>query len=129
MCSGGIFIIIRRRRAAGHGDKFSHRLCEGAHRWRGNAARGNAVGRFSGYLSYANQSGIGQGPITGGLFLGDDAANALTDASKFAVSQDQRNTTRARVRFQAERRVWLAMGAQYGSGLRRRLAARTSTTC
>jgi hypothetical protein len=74
-------------------------------------------GRFSGYLSYANQSGIGQGPITGGLFLGDNAANALTDTSKFAVSQDQRNTARARVRFQAERRVWLAMGAQYGSGL------------
>jgi hypothetical protein len=74
-------------------------------------------GRFSGYLSYANQSGIGQGPITGGLFLGDDAANALTNTSKFAVSQDQRNTARARVRFQAERRVWLAMGAQYGSGL------------
>jgi hypothetical protein len=74
-------------------------------------------GRFSGYLSYANQSGIGQGPITGGLFLGDNAANALTDTSKFAVSQDQRNTARARVRFQAERRVWLAMSAQYGSGL------------
>ena len=74
-------------------------------------------GRFSGYLSYANQSGLGQGPITGGLFLGDKAANALTDTRKFAVSQDQRNTARARVRFQAERRVWLAMSAQYGSGL------------
>ena len=74
-------------------------------------------GRFSGYLSYANQSGLGQGPITGGLFLGNDAANALTVTSKFAVSQDQRNTARARVRFQAERRVWLAMSAQYGSGL------------
>src|ERR1700730_132212 len=46
--------------------------------------------RFSGYLSYANQSGIGQGPITGGLFLGNDAANALTDTSKFAVTQDHR---------------------------------------
>jgi len=74
-------------------------------------------GRFSGYLSYANQSGLGRGPITGGLFLGDDAASALKDTSKFAVSQDQRNTARTRVRFQAERRVWLAMGAQYGSGL------------
>jgi outer membrane receptor for Fe3+-dicitrate len=74
-------------------------------------------GRFSGYLSYANQSGLGRGPITGGLFLGDDAANALKVTSKFAVSQDQRNTARTRVRFQAERRVWLAMGAQYGSGL------------
>jgi hypothetical protein len=74
-------------------------------------------GRFSGYLSYANQSGIGQGPITGGLFLGVDAANALTDTGKFAVTQDQRNSLRARLRFQAPRRVWLAMGAQYGSGL------------
>jgi hypothetical protein len=74
-------------------------------------------GRFSGYLSYANQSGIGQGPITGGLFLGSDAANALTDTSKFAVTQDQRNSLRARVRFQAPRHAWLAMGAQYGSGL------------
>jgi hypothetical protein len=74
-------------------------------------------GRFSGYLSYANQSGYGQGPITGGLFLGSDAANALTNTSKFAVTQDQRNSLRARVRFQAPRHAWLAMGAQYGSGL------------
>ena len=74
-------------------------------------------GRFSGYLSYANQSGIGQGPITGGLFLGSDAANQLTDTSKFAVTQDQRNTLRTRIRFQAPARVWLALGVQYGSGL------------
>jgi len=74
-------------------------------------------GRFSGYLSYANQSGYGQGPITGGLFLGSDAANALTDTSKFAVTQDQRNSLRAQVRFQALRHAWLAMGARYGSGL------------
>lgn len=74
-------------------------------------------GRFSGYLSYANQSGIGQGPVTGGLFLGSDAANQLTDTSKFAVSQDQRNTARIRVRFQAPRRVWLAVAGEYGSGL------------
>jgi outer membrane receptor for Fe3+-dicitrate len=73
--------------------------------------------RFSGYLSYANQAGYGQGPITGGLFLGSDAANALTNTSKFAVTQDQRNSVHGRVRFQAERRIWLAMGAQYGSGL------------
>ena len=74
-------------------------------------------GRFSGYLSYANQSGIGQGPITGGLFLGSDAANQLTDTSKFAVTQDQRNTLRTRIRFHAPARVWLALGVQYGSGL------------
>jgi outer membrane receptor for Fe3+-dicitrate len=74
-------------------------------------------GRFSGYLSYANQAGIGQGPITGGLFLGSDAANALTNSSKFAVTQDQRNTLRARLRFEAPRRIWLALSTEYGSGL------------
>ena len=74
-------------------------------------------GRFSAYLSYANQTGLGQGPINGGLFLGTDALNALTDTSRFPVTQDQRNTARARVRFQGTRRFWLALGAAYGSGL------------
>ena len=74
-------------------------------------------GRFSGYLSYANQTGTGQGPITGGLFLGSDAANDLDDTSRFPVSQDQRNTARARMRYQATRRLWLAVGSTYGSGL------------
>ena len=73
-------------------------------------------GRFSGVLSYSNQTGIGQGPITGGLFLGSGAAN-IPDTSKFPVSQDQRNTVRARVRFQATERLWLATSAEYGSGL------------
>lgn len=63
-------------------------------------------GRFSGYVSYANQIGTGQGPITGGLFLGSNA-NGLSDTSRFPVSQDQRNTARARVRFQPARRLWL----------------------
>ena len=74
-------------------------------------------GRFSGYASYANQSGLGRGPITGGLFIGASDSGGITDASKFAVSQDQRNTARVRLRFQAPRRIWLALGAQYGSGL------------
>jgi hypothetical protein len=72
--------------------------------------------RFSGYLSYANQSGIAQGPITGGLFLGSDALNQLSDTSKFAVTQDQRNTARARLRYQATKRLGIAAGARYGSG-------------
>jgi hypothetical protein len=73
-------------------------------------------GRVSGFLSYANQYGVGQGPLTGGLFLGDRAANAA-DAGKFPISQDQRNTVRARARFQAFERLWFAAGAGYGSGL------------
>jgi outer membrane cobalamin receptor len=74
-------------------------------------------GRFSGYASYANQSGFGQGPITGGLFLGSEALTGLTDTSKFAITQDQRNTARMRVRFQATERIWFAASSQYGSGL------------
>lgn len=73
--------------------------------------------RFSGSASYANQSGVGRGPITGGLFLGSDSLNALVDSSRFAVSQDQRNTVRTSIRFQADRRLWLAVSAQYGSGV------------
>jgi outer membrane receptor for Fe3+-dicitrate len=73
--------------------------------------------RFSGFVSYSNQAGYGQGPITGGLFLGDDASNALTNTARFAVTQDQRNTLRARVRLQSSKRTWLAMTGEYGSGL------------
>ena len=73
-------------------------------------------GRFSGVLSYSNQTGIGQGPITGGLFLGDET-QGISDTSKFPVSQDQRNTARAHVRFQAMERLWFAASAEYGSGL------------
>jgi len=73
-------------------------------------------GRFSGVLSYSNQTGIGQGPITGGLFLGDETTG-ISDTSRFPVSQDQRNTVRARARFQATERLWFATSAEYGSGL------------
>jgi hypothetical protein len=73
-------------------------------------------GRFSGSLSYSNQTGIGQGPITGGLFLGSDA-QGIPDTGKFPVSQDQRNTVRARVRYQATERLWFSASSEYGSGL------------
>jgi hypothetical protein len=73
--------------------------------------------RFSGFLSYANQTGTGNGPITGGLFLGSDAAAAVLDTSRFPVTQDQRNSARGRVRFQASHALSLELGGQYGSGL------------
>ena len=73
-------------------------------------------GRFSGFVSYSNQKGVGQGPITGGLFLGSRTAG-LSDTSKFPITQDQRNTARGQLRFQATERLWLAPSAQYGSGL------------
>ena len=73
--------------------------------------------RFSGFVSYANQEGVGEGPVTGGLFIGAEAVAGAPDNSRFWVSQDQRNTARAALRFQAAKRLWLAAEAGYGSGL------------
>jgi hypothetical protein len=57
-------------------------------------------------------------PVTGGLFLGDSATNALTQlGGRFWVSQDQRNTLRTRFMYQFIPRLWGALGAEYGSGL------------
>jgi hypothetical protein len=73
-------------------------------------------GRFSGFASYSNMLGVGRLPVAGGLFLGDDAA-AVSGAGSFPISQDQRNTLRARVRVEAQRRVWFAVASSYSSGL------------
>jgi outer membrane cobalamin receptor len=74
-------------------------------------------GRVSGFLSYSNQIGTGYLPVAGGLFLGDNAAGALSQTGGFPITQDQRNTARARFRYQAMPRVWIAAGGLYGSGL------------
>ncbi|MFL6354758.1 MAG: TonB-dependent receptor [Bryobacteraceae bacterium] len=74
-------------------------------------------GAFSGFLSYSNMAGIAQLPVTGGLFLGDSAQGVLGVRNTFPISQDQRNTARARVRYQLNPRVWMAATAGYGSGL------------
>ena len=70
---------------------------------------------FSGFLSYSYEVGNAWFPVTGGLFLGDDAV--IPTAGHFPDSQDQRNTVRGRVRYQVLPRVWLAGGIQYDSGL------------
>jgi len=74
--------------------------------------------RFSGFASYSYIVGNAWFPVTGGLFLGDEAVNATTKLSgHFPDSQDQRNTFRFRLRYQLTSRVWLGAGAEYGSGL------------
>ena len=74
--------------------------------------------RFSGFFSYSYIVGNVWFPVTGGLFLGDDAVSATTQLTgHFPDSQDQRNTARARLRYQLSSRVWIAGGAEYGSGL------------
>jgi hypothetical protein len=70
---------------------------------------------FSGFASYSYIVGNAWFPVTGGLFLGDDAINPTT--GHFPDSQDQRNTVRARFRYQVVPRLWVALGCDYNTGL------------
>ena len=74
-------------------------------------------GTFSGFVSYANMRGVGELPITGGLFLGDEAPTLLSATDRFPVSQDQRHTVRGRASDQISASLWVALAASYGSGL------------
>ncbi len=73
--------------------------------------------RFSGFASYGNMSGTGELPVAGGLFLDDEAIGLQGATGHFAISQDQRNTARARVAWQMTPAAWVAAGMTYGSGL------------
>jgi hypothetical protein len=74
--------------------------------------------RLSGFVSYSYTVGNAWFPVNGGLFLGDNATNATTQLTgHFPDSQDQRNTVRTRFRYQLLSRLWVAAGADYGSGL------------
>lgn len=74
--------------------------------------------RFSGFGSYSYMVGNAWYPVTGGLFLGNDAASATTQLTgHFPDSQDQRNTVRNRIRYQVAPRLWFAVGSDYDSGL------------
>lgn len=76
------------------------------------------VGKLNGFASYSYMVGNVWFPVTGGLFLGDDASNALSQLSgHFPDSQDQRNTLRTRYQYQFAKNFWGAAGATYGSGL------------
>jgi hypothetical protein len=76
------------------------------------------LGKFTGYASYSYMVGNVWFPVTGGLFLGDDANSALIQLNgHFPDSQDQRNTVRTRFQYQLTPRLWLATGLIAGSGL------------
>jgi outer membrane cobalamin receptor len=76
------------------------------------------LGKLSGFASYSYMVSNAWYPVTGGLFLGDDVVAALSQkAGHFPDSQDQRNTFRTRFRYQIGSRMWVAAGANYGSGL------------
>jgi hypothetical protein len=72
--------------------------------------------RLSGFLSYSYTVGQAWYPVTGGLFLGDDAVG-IPASGHFPDSQDQRHTVRGRLRYQVKPRLWIACGMQYDTGL------------
>ena len=76
------------------------------------------AGKLTGFLSYSYMVGDVWYPVTGGLFLGDDAAGAVTQISgHFPDSQDQRNTVRTRFEYQLAPRLSVATGLAFASGL------------
>jgi outer membrane receptor for Fe3+-dicitrate len=76
------------------------------------------LGNLSGFASYSYMVGNVWLPVTGGLFLGQNASDAASQLSgHFPDSQDQRNTFRTRFHYQLTPRFWLAAGASFDSGL------------
>jgi hypothetical protein len=74
--------------------------------------------KLSGFASYSYMVGNAWNPVSGGLFIGDDAQAALAQLTgHFPDSQDQRNTLFTRWVYQVKPRFWFAGGIQYGSGL------------
>ena len=74
--------------------------------------------RLSGFISYSYMVGNVWFPVSGGLFLGDDVQEAVTQTTgHFPDSQDQRNTLFTRWVYQVKPRFWFGGGVQYGSGL------------
>ena len=76
------------------------------------------LGNLNGFVTYSYMVGNASFPVTGGLFLGEDARAAQSQLTgHFPDSQDQRNTLRTRFMYRPGSRFWLASGASYGSGL------------
>src|SRR6185437_12745363 len=76
------------------------------------------LGKLSGFTSYSYMVGNVWYPVTGGLFLGEAAGDAVSQLTgHFPNSQDQRNTVSTRFQYQFVPRLWVAAGTSYGSGL------------
>jgi hypothetical protein len=83
-------------------------------------------GRFSGFASYSYIVGNCWLPVVGGLLLGSESGVAVGPGGNLINtqltghipdSQDQRQTIRARIRYQVAPRLWVALGSDYNSGL------------
>ncbi|MEQ1896446.1 MAG: TonB-dependent receptor [Vicinamibacterales bacterium] len=72
--------------------------------------------RLSATLGYTLMRGTGEGPVTGGLFLGEEELDAL-EQGVFPLTQDQRHTLRLRLQTTLGTRAWAAGGLAVNSGL------------
>jgi hypothetical protein len=72
---------------------------------------------ISGSVGYSYLRGVGELPVTGGLFLGGEGFEQLASRERFPLTQDQRHTLRARATYQFLPSAWLAMAGSFGSGL------------
>ena len=99
----GISFPIAFQRAEINGAELKFDL----HGWRG----------FSGSLGYSYLHGIGELPVTGGLFLGEEGFEQLASRERFPLTQDQHHTVRGRATYQLSPSVWVAVAGSYGSGL------------
>lgn len=72
---------------------------------------------LSAVLGYSLMHATADPPITGGLFVGEEAEEALEAGERFPISQDQRHTFRARVSNRFSSSLWVALAASYDSGL------------
>ncbi len=83
---------------------------------RGTMMDGGRWRAASGFLSYTWMRGEAELPVTGGLFLGDDA-DLGASGDRIPVSQDQRHTLRGRFALQVTSRAWVALAGAFDSGL------------
>ena len=74
-------------------------------------------GPVSAWLNYSYMVASARLPVVGGLFLGHDVGEQLNSSGRIWVSQDQRHTASAQLRYQPWSRFWASFGASYGSGL------------
>ena len=72
---------------------------------------------LSGSVAYSWMRGTSQLPVTGGLFLDDEAPELLTSDETFPLTQDQRHTLRARATLRLGEPLWVTLAPSYGSGL------------
>ncbi len=74
-------------------------------------------GRLGGFASYSLLKGKARLPVVGGLFLSDEALEALEEAGEVSITQDQRHTVRGQLRYEVSSRAWAAVSMRFGSGL------------